>query len=468
MKKVYAFDVFDTCLVRKVAVPSAIFREVAVRLSLKLDATSASFVDDFVAARIDAEEVVRRQSKREEITLFEIWAQIKIVMGWSGHESLEQLELDVEDEVLVAVAAVCKKVQVARQNSGRIVFISDIYLPAKFVERQLRKHGIAQPGDGFYISSEVGMTKASGNLFRHVLDAEGVQASQMLHVGDNLHSDYSIPKGLGIVVDAFSDTCLSPGEVSLMRLNTIPAASAKVAGAMRAFRLTNDQANLARVELVSQFLAPFTMGFATWVLRQAQKDGIKRLYFLSRDCQLTWKAACELSPHFGLIDCRYLYVSRQSLLLPSTTDISPEGMSWIKSRWETKVLLKSLLAKIELTFDEVEMNFCMLAGEARGDFCVSSENDWCEFWAALNEPELRIRIQALIAKRRDSTLTYFKSAGLFDNISWAIVDLGWYLNGQSALWQILKSQGWEGRIAGYYLALKCHRRPPSSAGEATA
>ncbi len=62
----------------------------------------------------------------------------------------------------------------------------------------------------------------------------------------------------------------------------------------------------------------FVMGFAAWLLQRAQENGVKRLYFMSRDCQLVGKVAGTARPAVhGGIECRYLYVSRQALFLPS-------------------------------------------------------------------------------------------------------------------------------------------------------
>lgn len=49
-----------------------------------------------------------------------------------------------------------------------------------------------------YVSSEYGKTKRSGNLFRTVLEHEEVEASKILHIGDNLISDYLMPKKCGM------------------------------------------------------------------------------------------------------------------------------------------------------------------------------------------------------------------------------------------------------------------------------
>src|SRR6202034_3422009 len=113
----------------------------------------------------------------------------------------------------------------------------------------------------------------------------------------------------------------------------------RLAGAMRAFRLGAKSEDADAVhELAAQFVGPFVMGFAIWALQRAQECGVKRLYFLSRDCQLVSKVARELSPQFGGIDCQYLYVSRQALFLPSAGDISPEGMPWLRRDFEEPAL----------------------------------------------------------------------------------------------------------------------------------
>ncbi|MCR5775557.1 MAG: HAD-IA family hydrolase [Lachnospiraceae bacterium] len=48
------------------------------------------------------------------------------------------------------------------------------------------------------MSSEYGKTKRSGNLFRTVLEHEEVEAGKVLHIGDNLISDYLMPKKCGM------------------------------------------------------------------------------------------------------------------------------------------------------------------------------------------------------------------------------------------------------------------------------
>ena len=241
------------------------------------------------------------------------------------------MRLEAEEELLVPIAAIREQVRMSRRKGNRIVFVSDMYLPMEFIERQLRRHGFAEAGNGVYVSGEIAKTKASGDLFRHLLEQENVPATHVWHMGDHPRSDYAVPRNLGIRARLFTKANLTRAEIDALQTCQDFQAATRIAGAMRAFRLGCDSDDRKSInELTSQFVAPFVMGFATWVLQRAWENGVRRLYFVARDCQLVWKVARELSPQFGGIDCRYLYVSRQALCLPSAMAISPEAMPWMR------------------------------------------------------------------------------------------------------------------------------------------
>lgn len=466
---VCSFDVFDTCLTRKTVVPSGVFYEAGIKTFARLGiSANHSLLEDFVAARIDAERIARRQSDREEISLEEIWRILTRSMGWEYSDKMADCEIEAEDESLVPIASMFDAVKMARQQGNRIIFTSDMYLPADFIRRQLSKHSFSQTGDGIYVSSEVGKTKSSGNLFAHVLEREKIGAAELLHTGDNRHSDFEIPQKMGIQARLYESERLTTTELGLLQTEENPHKASRIAGAMRAYRLgIQPGENEAIYELVSQFAGPFVMGLACWVLQRAREDGVKRLYFASRDCQLLCKVANELSPMFGGIECRYLYISRQSLFLPSAGEITPEEMPWMKRDWEEPVL-KKLLAKLNLKYEDVEPAFGNMAGSQRENYRLASAADWSRFWDALNTEPLKRKINDLIVQRRELTRSYFESAGLFDSVPWAVVDLGWTLSCQQALLKLLKKCVWNGNARGYYLGLVSKRVARAEAGPAEA
>lgn len=76
----------------------------------------------------------------------------------------------------------------------------------------------------------------------------------------------------------------------------------------------NDQAKTKQEILDEVFLyvyAPVILEFVEWVLREARREGKKRLYFLARDGYMIYLAACKLVTDRNLdLDIRYLKISR--------------------------------------------------------------------------------------------------------------------------------------------------------------
>lgn len=217
-------------------------------------------------------------------------------------------------------------------------------------------------------------------------------------------------------------------------------------------------------DLALQFMAPVTTVFASWVLGQAREQGIERLYFCSRDCQLTWKAAQVLAPEFGGIDCRYLQVSK-SILLPSSSDISERGMPWLFGENKAPVL-GGLLARLELGYEEF-IPFFLPAKNEGEMYVLRTEEDRSAFWSALRHPVLYEKMTKRVCERKEAARSYFETQGLFDSVRWAVVDVGWSLNIQAALRGLMRSWAWAGEVHGFYLGVLSGRKPLHETGPIT-
>ena len=184
----------------------------------------------------------------------------------------------------------------------------------------------------FTYSSAAGVTKWTGELFKTILNSEDIAAGELHHYGDDLHSDVVMPRRLGISNDAnnkLAPQCL--GECDFIGGVWHRLATSMLVGSMRAFRLDADFRSTKGVdELVATLLGPVLMVWASWVLGAAQRDGVRRLYFVSRDAYLLCRAARILAPSFGDIDCRHLRISRQSTLFPAADEISPSKVIFLQ------------------------------------------------------------------------------------------------------------------------------------------
>ena len=192
--KVSSFDIFDTCLVRKCGTPEGFFDVFSMRV---FDGEVEEWArQEFVAARRMAEQSLPSSST----TLKQIWDTFK----WThpqlkSKDCLCQLEQEMERELLVPVLKMRDKVNECRIHGNHIIFISDMYLSSAFLCDAMREHGFLQEGDSLYVSCECNAEKNSGELFKYICEKEGLSFHRWHHYGDNKHSDYQVPRKLGIM-----------------------------------------------------------------------------------------------------------------------------------------------------------------------------------------------------------------------------------------------------------------------------
>ena len=180
---VVSFDVFDTLVFRKVKQPSEVF------------AIAASEDPDFPERRMLAEREVRQNSKKEDVTLEEIYKKLIAIYGEEKAEQLKQDELRTELETIYANPAGLRFFRYLLKKGKRIVITTDMYLPRDVIEAILQKCGY-QGYERLFVSSEYGVSKRSGRLFSEVLKETG--AKKLVHIGDHIVSDFLKPRKMGI------------------------------------------------------------------------------------------------------------------------------------------------------------------------------------------------------------------------------------------------------------------------------
>ena len=363
------------------------------------------------------------------------------------------------------VAVIQNKIAALRQSGARIIFISDMYLPRKIIMAMLVKHALALPGDAIYVSGDIGLNKASGKLFTHVLNQERITAGQLLHCGDNIWSDFAVPRRLGIHAELFKAAGWNRFETKARISFSDPLLATRLSGISRASRLANCQEgdNPLLAGIVSGVIAPLLYWFVAWVIADAQKKGISRLYFVSRDGQILYEIARIIGERQTIPECRYLYGSRQAWYLPSLEKCCREEMDWLVIDGHSKSP-EHLLRKLDIQSVEISESLAEwgLAGTnfRRQLTGANIEN----FWKMLALPKVRELIEHKVAVARQITIDYFIQEGLTQVSTWALVDIGWTLKTQRALRRILAGVGSGERVQGYYLGLSRERISRSESG----
>ncbi len=195
-----SFDIFDTLLERPALRPDDIFflLNEPVKQILQRD-----HFDFYRARRSIENEAVKNQdsSSRQEYTLsFEQiyeYFRIKHQLTSNQMQQIMELERDLERQLLTPRANGQRLFEAARAAGKHIICLSDMYHDSQFLAELLKQKGFVG-FDTIYVSSEIKKRKDTGDLFIHVLESENLGPHEMVHIGDNIDSDFRIPLRLGI------------------------------------------------------------------------------------------------------------------------------------------------------------------------------------------------------------------------------------------------------------------------------
>lgn len=435
MSKIASFDVFDTLLTRAVGAPASVF----LLLGRKFAAASLipCSAEAFARARMDAE---RRAFKNHGsgFALQHIYEELAHTLGLTQAFCVRLMEEEcvLEESLIHPVPDAQARVRQAREQGNRIIFVSDMYLPAAFVTRQLARHGIWQEGDSMYMSCEHGAFKRDG-LFMKVLSAEQVRPQAVTHTGDHQESDISAAQRTGLRVQRVMETHLNRYEQLLeTHVWNTEGLSSAIAGASRLARLTilaSSRKEAARRDVTAGVIAPTLVSYVLWILQRAQHHGLKRLYFVARDGQVLLEIARQLVSKLGLsLELRYLYGSGQVWNLPGLMTLHRLGATWIFERTDL-LSVSMLLARVHVDPREV------------GDLLDAlgfPPSEWSRHLTekertALSEAMRTTRLSELILQRaaqeRQVLVRFLKQEGVLDPIPSGLVDIGWQARQRSAL-----------------------------------
>ena len=317
----------------------------AVRRELALDPELP-----FGTLRVSAERTARARklaaAGHEEVSLAEIYDVFCELVGAEPSMHLDRLmalELSAEATLLYPDPAVLSAALTAEREGVRVIFVSDMYLPPGFVANQLRRAGYPVDKGSLFLSSESGTSKHSGGLFDQVLRFLGCAPDEVVHVGDNFHSDVERAKERGIrtihwdatarhlpprslaLVDQATDGASGPIVADGDLLSSLCVGLARRSGAdqrpiLAAAKQDGSQNDALWDRLGYEVGGPLYFTFLHWLLRQARLEGRERLFFLARDGHYLRQACDFLTAACGLeIQAVDMAASRRLLNLPQIT-----------------------------------------------------------------------------------------------------------------------------------------------------
>ena len=453
---VASFDIFDTVLTRRVGAPAAVF------LFAGRAAREQGLVDilpeDFARARQAAEETARQRHPARETTLAEITGELAGRLGFGVEKipALQAIELAEEARQICVVPGAPGLLATARERSPRLLFISDMYLPADFLRARLIEHGCWREGDGLYVSGEHGRAKRDGALFTLLLAQENLSAAQLHHTGNYARSDVTAPRSLGIGATLRPAANPNRYEEQLEQFARATQGLASLhAGASRLARLTTPAGTAAAGairDVAAGVAAPVLASYVRWVLRESRRRGIGRLYFVARDGWLLLQLARQLAPQFHpTAELRYLHGSRQAWHLPGVFSLGAAELHWLFSAADT-LSVATICARVNLPPAAIAAPLAA-AGFPAGRW---EENLSPRERAALRDVFKTPTVTTLIAEQaavaRVPLAAYLQQEGLFSRDRCALVDVGWHGQAQDSLAKVITAAGWPAP-AGFYFGL---------------
>ena len=323
--KFYSFDIFDTCITRSCGSSDNIFYLLA--LDFILDGNKSKIMG-FIKERKRAECDAGRILNKECPTIDDIYSIFDTSLFTDVDKNvIKKRELEIELGSFSPVKRTIELLQKAR-TKGKVVFISDMYFSQSQLYDTLVKLGIIKNDEHLYVSCDVGVSKNSGAIFDYVRDIEKVNVKKWIHYGDDYHNDYLMPRSKGInavKIETLPSSIESEWENEARLMNN--KSLSVMAGVFRSVRLSSYSSK--EDEFVPDIMASSFVPFVSSILNNANKLGIKKLFFAARDTRIMYLLAKQQAHLFKDIEIKYLHISTRVLYPLIIKDATPDEIKKI-------------------------------------------------------------------------------------------------------------------------------------------
>lgn len=190
-----------------------------------------------------------------------------------------------------------------------------MYLPKEVIEKIFIKNNYANYYK-LYLSSDLMLTKASGNLYKYIINDLNVKPSTIMHLGDNYHSDFENPRLYGIdaffiekIIDIFLKKNIRAEKLLHENENNIGVSIMLGLSAFSCFNKNdkNKENNYWR-NFGFIYGGPAVFSYMNWLKKQIIKENIKEVLFVARDGYSLKKVFDIIKPEY--IKTHYIYAPR--------------------------------------------------------------------------------------------------------------------------------------------------------------
>lgn len=393
--KCVSFDIFDTLIKRPFFMPTDLFILLNKYFRKYTDGKSGM---DFSKIRVYCEQLAREKietEKCQDVTLDQIYDVLEkeYEIDKNVLEKLKNKEIEYEIRFCYRRNIGYELYTLALAMGKKVIFTSDMYLSKDVIEKILNKNGYTEK-EKLYLSSEVKLTKAKGDLFDYVIKDQKIKNSELMHIGDNYHSDVEIPREKNIntvYLPKATDLALDKPKVNYFAkmltesmpfwrdnataMNFIGIRTMLAMAANKCFDNPyttfneNTDFNADPYIIGYYILGMYTFGITKWLLEKTDGQGYKNMVFMARDGYLPIKAYRIMKKFYeNAPKEKYLYVSRKALIpitimnkldfykLPECINVMThtpiDVLKYLKDCIKDNVDCKSILLKNNIEIDK--------------------------------------------------------------------------------------------------------------------
>lgn len=466
---VLSLDVFDTLVWRIVPEPVDAFVLLGRRL-LDLETLSPRVPAElFARLRERAESKARGKippGEVPEVSLEAIYDEMPAhLFTGAGPDVLAGLEVALEKSIVFPDLEIAQLAQFAQDECGaRVVLVSDTYFSGSQLRQVIDCEALASLAISEVFTSSHHKVNKSTGLFDVVLDTIKVRPEEVLHIGDHPKSDVAAARRAGLHAIAFeklpdplAEVLAREGMVRTGDRDTTPAPIDARCGDLgltalrsKALHRAGSPSGSDRTSAYWRFgasvMGPVFTGFAEWVHRRAQAEGVDTVYCLMREGEFLSRLVNGARQYLQSdVTAVPLWLSRSVCARASIVDASVEELDAFLHRRKAptvRELCEALgvgLAQVPELFDQADGGLDDPELRQRALSALASR------------PDVRAAIVAGSAQLRQRLVDYVLETVGPDRQRILVVDLGWGGTIQAYLDRALAGAGAAMETLGLYL-----------------
>jgi len=443
-----SFDVFDTLIQRciwppeKSKVPAA--REVCRLLAEKGLQVS-------IEESLDTRLRIEQRLGQSLVAKGKDWdcPIVEVCQGWLQHylgrevasphvERIVEAEIKGEKHSVHPVEGMLGAVKKARQVGKRVVCVSDMYLTQKHIMLLLTQCGYAGLIDCCYVSSEYGLRKRTGRLFRQVLAEEATPASRWVHFGDNFGDDYLRPKQLGARAYHFMPEEQKTKRDRFSRLERLSRIKPLWSGAslveMHGLRQAPRRFAELPYEIGFWLLGPVLANFVHRVIERVNHEDIELVLFPAREGFVLQDLFQKFAPYAlgnKAVMTRYCFLTRSTTFGASADHLGLREV--LRCFLATqKPCARTMLTRLGADVEAFQ-DLARQCGLGSIDRKLRSPFHSRAFLRFIYHPEFRRLLKENHRKYKSLLDNYLEQEGFWQARRVALVDVGWQGTVQDAL-----------------------------------